>query len=233
MIFLSAIASIKTIENFQPTMAMLDLDHQLLTVILLFKVKDGQQTALIEQIKPLLDIAKQQPGFISTCLHRSLDGIKVANYAQWASETDLQKFRQRPEVPAIAAKLLDLADEVDDHLYEIVASESKVGPPRIQTGEYFVHFSEFRMPAKNQPRMVELAKAHIGPAMSLEGLVSANFHRSLDGERVINYGQWNSEEAIFKLMQRSGFGKEDGYWTGLAENEFHLYEVVLTEPKVT
>lgn len=85
------------------------------------------------------------------------------------------------------------------------------------------------MPPENQPRMVALAKEHVGPAMSLLGLVSANFHRSLDGERVINYGQWEDKEAIYKLTQRPGFGKEDGYWTGLAENEFHLYEVLLSE----
>ena len=118
---------------------------------------------------------------------------------------------------------------MDSHLYEVVASESKVGPPQIKAGEYYAHFAEFRMPPENQPRMVELAKEHVGPAMSLPGLVSANFHRSLDGERVINYGQWENEEAIYELTNRPGFGKEDGYWTGLAENEFHLYEVLLSE----
>jgi hypothetical protein len=46
---------------------------------------------------------------------------------------------------------------------------------------------------------------------------------------VINYGQWEDKEAIYQLTQRPGFGKEDGYWTGLAENEFHLYEVLLSE----
>ncbi|MEO1348272.1 MAG: antibiotic biosynthesis monooxygenase [Cyanobacteria bacterium J06635_15] len=211
-------------------MATLDLDNQLVTVIVLFKVKVGQQAAVVEQVKRLFAIAKQQPGFVSANLHRSLDDSKVANYAQWESEAALQQFRQLPEAEALVAQLQTLVDEMDSHHYEIVASESKVGIPQINAGEYFVHFAEFRMPAENQPRMVELAKEHVGPAMSLEGLVSANFHRSLDGERVINYGQWDDEEAITKLTQRSGFGKEDGYWTGLAENEFHLYEVILTEP---
>ncbi|MEM9908919.1 MAG: antibiotic biosynthesis monooxygenase [Cyanobacteria bacterium P01_D01_bin.44] len=210
-------------------MAMLDLENHLVTVIVLFKVKEGQQAALLEQIKKVLAIAKQQPGFVSSNLHRSLDGLKVANYAQWESETALEHFRQLPEAQALVAPLKDLAEEMDSHQYEIVASESKVGVPQIKAGEYFVHFAEFRMPPENQPRMVELAKEHVGPAMSLEGLVSATFHRSLDGERVINYGQWENEAAITQLTQRPGFGKEDGYWTGLAENEFHLYEVAIAE----
>lgn len=212
-------------------MAAIDRANQLVTVIVLFRVKDGQQTTVVNQVKKLFAIAKQQPGFVSANLHRSLDNLKVANYAQWENEAALEQFRDRSDVQSLVAALQDLVEEMDSHQYEIVASESKVGPPQITAGEYFVHFAEFRMPAENQPRMVELAKEHVGPAMSLPGLVSANFHRSLDGERVINYGQWEDEEAIHRLTQRPGFGKEDGYWTGLAKNEFHLYEVLLSESK--
>lgn len=211
-------------------MAVLDLENQLSTTIILFEVKAGQQAAVIDTAKQLFAIAKQQPGFISANLHRSLDDLKVANYAQWETVAALEQFRALAEVQPLAAQLQDLVEEIDSHQYEIVASESKVGPPQIRAGEYYAHFAEFRMPPENQPRMVELAKEHVGPAMSLPGLVSANFHRSLDGERVINYGQWEDKDAIYKLTQRPGFGKEDGYWTGLAENEFHLYEVVLCEP---
>ncbi|MEO0408252.1 MAG: antibiotic biosynthesis monooxygenase, partial [Cyanobacteria bacterium P01_A01_bin.135] len=197
----------------------------------LFKVKDGQQDAVVDRVTQLFELAAQQPGFVSANLHRSLDGAKVANYAQWESEAALQQFVQLSETQARVEALQPHIEEMDSHIYEIIASESKVGAPRINANEYFVHFAEFRMPPANQPRMVELAKEHVGPAMSLPGLVSANFHRSLDGERVINYGQWEDKDAIYKLTQRPGFGKEDGYWTGLAENEFHLYEVILTKSK--
>ena len=210
-------------------MAKIDLDNQLVTPIILFKVKPGQQSAVIDKVKELFSIAKQQPGFVSANLHRSLDDVKVANYAQWENQAALDQFRALDNTQAKVAELQDLIEEMDSHLYEVVASESKVGPPQIKAGEYYVHFAEFRMLPENQPRMVELAKEHVGPAMSLPGLVSANFHRSLDGERVINYGQWENEKAIYELTNRPGFGKEDGYWTGLAENEFHLYEVLLSE----
>ncbi|MEO0769260.1 MAG: antibiotic biosynthesis monooxygenase [Cyanobacteria bacterium J06649_4] len=55
-------------------MATLALDNQLLTVIILFKLKDNQQMAVIAKVKALFAIAKKQPGFISANLHRSLDG---------------------------------------------------------------------------------------------------------------------------------------------------------------
>lgn len=210
-------------------MATIDLENRLLTVIVLFRVKQGQQTAVVDKVKELFAIAKQQPGFVSANLHRSLDDIKVANYAQWEDAASLERFQQLPEVQGLTASLQALIEEMDSHRYEIVTFESKVGTPEIEPHQYFVHFAEFRMPAENQPRMVELAEEHVGPAMSLDGLLSATFHRSLDGERVINYGQWENQEAITKLTERSGFGSEDGYWTGLAKNEFHLYEVLLSE----
>ena len=41
-------------------MATLALDNQLLTVIILFKLKDNQQMAVIAKVKELFAIAKKQ-----------------------------------------------------------------------------------------------------------------------------------------------------------------------------
>ena len=76
--------------------------------------------------------------------------------------------------------------------------------------------------------MVELAKEHLTPAMELEGLISASFHRSLDETRVINYGQWRDQKTIEELRKKPGLGSEKPDWDGIAENESHLYKVVFT-----
>jgi len=59
-------------------------------------------------------------------------------------------------------------------------------------------------------------------------LVSANFHRSLDGTRTANYGQWRSLDNFDALLNEPKYEPVREYWKGLAENEFHLYEVVYT-----
>ena len=115
----------------------------------------------------------------------------------------------------------------DSNIYEVVISDSKAGIPKIEK-KYIYHFAEFRMQPEHQPRMIELAKENVGKAMKLPGLVSANFHRSLDGTRVINYGQWSNREAIENLKKQPGFGSESPYWEGIAENEHHLYELVFS-----
>jgi quinol monooxygenase YgiN len=169
-------------------MTTLSLDNSLTTVIVIFKVKPEQQQELIQAIQEFLETVKTQPGFVSANLHQSTDGLKVANYAQWSDIDSFTAFKNNQQVQAKAAKLFEF-DTPDSHVYEIVTSESKVGIPEIKEGEYITHFAEFSMPGSNQPRMIELAKEHIKPAMEQPGLISATFHRSLDGTRVINYGQ--------------------------------------------
>ena len=206
-------------------MATLSIDNSLTTVIIIFTVKPEQQQELIEVIKEFLETVQTLPGFVSASLHKSIDGVKVVNYAQWSSMDDFESFINNQEVKAKASKLFEF-DSPDSHVYEIVTSESKVGTPQIKEGEYIVHVAEFDMQPENQPKMVELAKEHVKPAMEQPGLISATFHRSLDGTRVINYGQWENKEAIEELKKQPGFSKDKPYWEGLADNEYHLYEVV-------
>ena len=208
-------------------MATLSIDNSLTTVIIIFTVKPEQQQELINTIKEFLETVKTLPGFVSASLHKSIDGVKIVNYAQWSSRDDFESFINNQEVKAKASKLFEF-DSPDSHVYEIVTSESKVGTPEIKEGEYIVHVAEFRMQPENQPKMVELAKEHVKPAMEQAGLISATFHRSLDGTRVINYGQWANKEAIEELKKQPGFSKDKPYWEGLADNEYHLYEVVHT-----
>ena len=208
-------------------MTTLSLDNSLTTVIIIFSVQPEQQSELIEVIKDFLVTVKVQPGFVSANLHQSIDGVKVINYAQWSDMQAFEAFRNNEEVQAKAAKLFEF-DTPDSHVYEIVASESKVGTPKIKQGEYITHFAEFRMTAENQPQMIKLAKEHVKSAIAQPGLISATFHRSLDGTRVINYGQWSNQDAIKELTQQPGFGKDQPYWDGIAENEYHLYQVVHT-----
>jgi quinol monooxygenase YgiN len=36
------------------------------------------------------------------------------------------------------------------------------------------------------------------------GFISANFHKSIDGKNVINYGQWESMEALQGMLKTEG-----------------------------
>ena len=206
-------------------MPTISTNNELATVIVIFNVEPEKQQELLDTVAEFVKTVKQQPGFVSANLHKSLDGLKVANYAQWKTKEDFENFIQNPEIKEKASKIK--AFKPDSHVYQVVISESKEGIPEIDK-KYIYHFAEFRMQPENQPKMIELAKENVVKAMKLSGLVSANFHSSIDGTRVINYGQWSDKEAIENLKKQPGFGSESPYREGIAENEHHLYELAFS-----
>lgn len=77
---------------------------------------------------------------------------------------------------------------------------------------------------------MELEREYVGIGLQHPDLMSANFHRSFDGTHTVNYGQWRGLENFDLLLKDPKYAPLSKYWQGLAENEFHLYEVVFTEP---
>jgi len=60
----------------------------------------------------------------------------------------------------------------------------------------------FSVDPANQQRLVELWQRATDDVMRhLPGFISANVHRSLDGTQVINYAQWESQQAFTGMLQ--------------------------------
>lgn len=70
-------------------------DAELQPVFVVFDVEPEDQAALIDAIRTLHDeVLLGEPGFVSTSLHASLDGRRLINYGQWASQADYERFLQ-------------------------------------------------------------------------------------------------------------------------------------------
>jgi heme-degrading monooxygenase HmoA len=59
------------------------------------------------------------PGFVSANMHKSLDGQRVANYAQWRSREDFEAMLKNPEALAHMKPIMEIAT-FDAHLYEVM-----------------------------------------------------------------------------------------------------------------
>ena len=59
------------------------------------------------------------PGFISSTLHRSIDGTKVTMYAQWRCQEDCQAMRQNPGPLPFLQEALTFAT-FEPGMYEMV-----------------------------------------------------------------------------------------------------------------
>lgn len=93
-------------------------EGNLVTLINVFETKPEQQQALIDQWIRFVEEVKEEPGMIGTALHRSIDGTRVINYAQWRSEEDFENFVRKYREQMEARR--PLAEHVDPHLYEVV-----------------------------------------------------------------------------------------------------------------
>ena len=62
----------------------------------------------------------------------------------------------------------------------------------------------------------------------LPGFISANFHKSADGTRVVNYAQWESEDAWKAMLADPDAAAHIAEVRKLAQPDYNLYEVVRT-----
>jgi quinol monooxygenase YgiN len=75
-----------------------------------FTVEPANQERLVELLIRATDgLVNKAPGFISSTLHRSIDGTKATMYAQWRSAEDYQAMRQNPEPLPFLQEALTIA----------------------------------------------------------------------------------------------------------------------------
>jgi heme-degrading monooxygenase HmoA len=70
-------------------------------------------------------VMNKQEGFMSTNIHKSLDGTHVVNYAQWQSKEAFEKMLKNPKAIVHMNEVLTIAKAVDGSLYEVVFVEER------------------------------------------------------------------------------------------------------------
>jgi quinol monooxygenase YgiN len=93
-----------------PPLTTIETDAQLVTLINVFSVDPADQEHLIDRWRQATEeVLCHLPGFISANLHRSLDGTKVVNYAQWESEAAFQAMLRDPTARPLLKDLAEIA----------------------------------------------------------------------------------------------------------------------------
>jgi heme-degrading monooxygenase HmoA len=99
----------------------------MITVINVFTVDPVNQKRLLDLLARATDgYVCRAPGFLSSTLHRSLDGLKVTMYAQWRSNEDYQAMRLDSGPLDLFKQALTFAG-FDPGIYEIVQAFSPAG----------------------------------------------------------------------------------------------------------
>jgi heme-degrading monooxygenase HmoA len=101
-------------------MTTISKDQKLVTFINVFKVEPGNQGRLIDLLVRVTDTSvRHAPGFISSSLHRSVDGTKVTMYAQWRTIEDYEAMRKDPAPLPYLQEALTIAT-FEPGRYEVV-----------------------------------------------------------------------------------------------------------------
>ncbi|MBW3590403.1 MAG: antibiotic biosynthesis monooxygenase [Actinobacteria bacterium] len=99
----------------------------LLTLINVFTVSPENQDRLVNLlIEATEQTMRHLPGFVSASIHKSLDGGRVINYAQWESREDFEAMMNEPEARGHMAAAASFA-EFDPILCEVSATFSVRG----------------------------------------------------------------------------------------------------------
>ncbi len=90
-----------------------------IALINVFTVRPEDQDKLVKMLNDATErTMRHQPGFVSASFHKSLDGVRVANYAQWKTREDFEAMLKNPEATEHMKAIAAIAT-FDAHLYAV------------------------------------------------------------------------------------------------------------------
>ena len=93
-----------------------------------FEVEPSRQEELVELLRQATEqVMRHVPGFVSSSIHRSLDGKRVVNYAQWET---LPKLEQMPSYPGARTHMEKAAKVATSSSSAVCEVAQTFGAPR-------------------------------------------------------------------------------------------------------
>lgn len=80
---------------------------------------ENQQRLVELLVEATQGTMRNQPGYISANIHKSLDGTWVTNYAQWRSQADFEATQNNAEAVVHMRAASQLVTSFEPHLYEV------------------------------------------------------------------------------------------------------------------
>ena len=230
-----------TPANTEPTITVTQ-DPGTVTVIERFDMPADLQGKAVELAENHIARAwKNEPDFVGAALLRCHNRGGLSCYAQWKRPSD-GSSPNTPDAP-IASQTLAVALEMfrtttyrrmDSRTYTLDFSKSADGValPSVMSLAKTpgAHFGVFSVTLETQNHLLDLARGYGPKSLVTPGLTSINFHRSLDGKRVINLGLWANFDNWEDLNKLSDFKGDDMYWEHDVDDwQPDLFKVVAVE----
>lgn len=106
-------------------MISIQKNRNIVTLINIFTIEPQNQKTCWYACRNYRTNNEYTRGFISANIHKSLDGTKVVNYAQWKSRDVFEKMLNNSKVIVRMNDILNIAKS-DGSLYDVVFTEEKL-----------------------------------------------------------------------------------------------------------
>ncbi len=96
--------------------------NDVVTLINVFTVSpENQRKLVLMLVEATQKTMRHIPGFVSASIHKSEDGTRVTNYAQWRHAEDFEAMLRDPRAAEHMKPIREIATN-DAHLYKVVES---------------------------------------------------------------------------------------------------------------
>jgi heme-degrading monooxygenase HmoA len=193
-----------------------------------------QQSQVVEGVQQTARQLAQQPGLVSVSVLRSTDGTRVATYTQWQTADLLQKAHEHvPTALGQGYRSLIEPESGQPRLYDVVYADDR-SAEGVTTISYqnmdTIFMNKITTQSATQMRLLELVIANNEEqSFRTPGYRSANFHKSHDGARAVNYSLWDSEQHLIEAI--TAMADEDvnlDETVEIATPDFRFYTLVYT-----
>jgi heme-degrading monooxygenase HmoA len=137
-------------------------------------------------------------GLVSLSVLHSLDGERLITYGQWES------VEAARAAEAVGFPARGIAAAADPHFFEVVYTNDRTpeGATTIsERNEWATFVNIMHTTPAQQDALVQFVIGNDNGLFSTHpGFRSTNFHRSLDGERVVNYSHWDDERSFLEAI---------------------------------
>jgi quinol monooxygenase YgiN len=197
-----------------------------ITLINHFTVAPKDQLGVARvQLGDMYWYGKQQPAAISANFHRSVDGERFFNYAQWRSEEGLVQARETPDFKTHVSNYRYFDMKGDPRIYEVVWTSGGRKLQIVWRGQTITTLRVFSVRSEDQAEVLRIVRGSLEKLEGSKGLVGVALHRGLDGQRVAVYAQWRDVCAAFGREQLEA---EVALARFNLTSDFRTYEVVGT-----
>jgi quinol monooxygenase YgiN len=95
---------------------------EVITLINVFTVSPDKQSALVALLdRATTEVMEGLSGFVSASIHRSIDGTRVTNYAQWQTQGHFEAMLKNEQARAHMTEAAALAVKFEPVIYHVAS----------------------------------------------------------------------------------------------------------------